>query len=113
MYSECDMPNFVDRKKSLLEYAKTIKIESDFLDSVVQKIVLETPEYSLTGYYTFGRDHERAKLRKEFNIGTEKESQKGTDENARIIKIAESQGWNAAFKEIGSMSYAEMRLRYG
>jgi len=111
MYSERDMPTFTERKKSLLDYAKTLNIESDFLDSVVHQIVLETPKYSHTGYYFSGRDTERSKLRKEFNVNI-----KEIQDNARIIKIADSQGWDAAHKEMkgnGPMSYAEMRSRYG
>jgi len=147
MYSEREMPTFMERKKDLLEYAKKNGINSDFLDSAVIKIVSETLDYSYTWYYAFGRDQERSKLRKEFgmsllydinndqlktikntftptgngNIDKKRGESYGkavgaTSDNATIMGIAASQGWNAAFKEMlgdGSMSYAEMRSRFG
>jgi len=68
MYSERDMPSATDRKKSLLEYAKTINIKSDSLESVVEQIVLETPVYSYTGYYASNYGGERYKLRAIFSL---------------------------------------------
>ena len=68
MYSARDMPTASERKKSLLEYAKTMNIKSDFLDSIVDKIVLETPEYSYTGYYASNYGGERYKLRVIFSL---------------------------------------------
>jgi hypothetical protein len=68
MYSERDMPSFSERKKDLLEYAKTVNIKSDFLDSIVDEIVLETPNYSYTGYYASHYGGERYKLRAIFSL---------------------------------------------
>jgi len=60
------MPCFSERKKNILEYAKTKGIESDELETIVEKIVSETIGYSYEGYYAFGINEEKFRLQKIF-----------------------------------------------
>ena len=66
MYSDNDMPSLEQRKKDLFDYSKKIGIVSPNIDQEIERIILETPDYSMSGYCSYGRFEEQSKLRKVF-----------------------------------------------
>ena len=62
------MPCFSERKKNIMDYAKSKGIKSDDLESTVDKIVSKTQGYSYEGYYAFGINEEKSKLQKIFPL---------------------------------------------
>ncbi len=65
-YSDQDMPSASDRTKELIKYAIKIGIVSPNIDQEAERITLETPDYSMQGYYNYGRFEEQSKMRKVF-----------------------------------------------
>jgi len=66
MMSEQPMPSCEERKKMLMEHAKTLNILDPVkLETIISKIVSETPDFSLAGYSVFGKKNEIEKLEKE------------------------------------------------
>ena len=69
-YSEQPMPSLMERKNSLINYAKTtlkLNIDCD-LENKIIGIVSETLEYSLSGYAVFGKSDEQQRLKKILNL---------------------------------------------
>ena len=65
-YSDIDMPSASERTKDLIKYAIKIGIVSPNIDKEAERITLETPDYSMTGYCAYGRFEEQSKMRKVF-----------------------------------------------
>ena len=65
-YSDYDMPSASERTKDLVKYAIKIGIVSPNIDQEAERITLETPDYSMTGYCAYGRFVEQSKMRKVF-----------------------------------------------
>ena len=63
-YSQFDMPVFEIRKNNLIDYAKTLKhnLSDTEIETIVNTIVSNTKEYSMTGYSVFGQKEERDQL---------------------------------------------------
>ena len=67
-YSQFDMPDRNERKKLLKEFAyqlmeqHLIVISKKELDQIINAVVSETSNYSMTGYYVFGITGERERL---------------------------------------------------
>jgi len=61
-YSEFDIPSIDIRRVYLKEYADKMKYTDVNLNSIILKIIKETPEYSLSGYTVFGKKEEQEKL---------------------------------------------------
>ena len=65
-YSNFNMPSLQERKIDLLTYANSLKNIIEYtsveIDIIVNKIVNETNDMSLTGYAVFGKTQERQKL---------------------------------------------------
>ena len=55
------MPDKLERKKNLIDYANEQKITVS--DEIFDLIITEAKEYSLTGYQVFGFKEDCAKLR--------------------------------------------------
>jgi hypothetical protein len=65
-YSDIDMPSASERTKDLINYAIKIGIVSPNINQEAERITLETPDYSMTGYCSYGRFEEQSKMRKVF-----------------------------------------------
>jgi len=73
-YSQFDMPDRHERKKLLKEFANQL-IEQQFiivgkkeLDEIIDSVVYETSNYSMTGYFVFGINDERERLLRKFKL---------------------------------------------
>ncbi len=64
-----NMPSAEERKTGLLNYANTLihNTNATELNKIIDKIVSETDDYSLTGYMVFGKQIEYDKLRSQIN----------------------------------------------
>lgn len=60
-YSSFPMPDKLERKKNLIDYANEQKITVS--DEIFDLIIAEAKEYSLTGYQVFGFKEDCVKLR--------------------------------------------------
>jgi hypothetical protein len=61
-YSQYTMPSAKERKEDLKKYVKDNNLTVS--DQMIDEVVLETPQYSLSGYAMFGRQEEITKLKK-------------------------------------------------
>ena len=61
-YSQISMPSAKTRKNNLIDYAKNNNI--NYTEELIDRIISETPEYSVSGYAMFGLQDEINKLKK-------------------------------------------------
>ena len=67
-YSYFSMPSLKERKESLMEYAKNNNLVVS--EEIIFNIVLNTAEYSMSGYAMFGKQEEITKLNNHFKKNT-------------------------------------------
>jgi hypothetical protein len=75
-YSQFDMPDRHDRKKLLKEFAEqlieqnSIIVGKKELDEMIESVVYETSNFSMTGYFIFGIKGERERLLAKLKLTT-------------------------------------------